>query len=86
VTDCPAAIRAMADQVTASGDYVNHLYLGGQATRSNTDGTLAVDACHLDFTGLTDDTRHPNPGPQIGMLTLAQQRGQGHLIVAYRPC
>jgi hypothetical protein len=76
----------MAGKVTAAGDYVNNLYLSGQAAQSNPDGTLSVDACHLDFSGLTDDTPHPNPGPQIGMLTLAQQRGQGHLIVEYRAC
>jgi hypothetical protein len=86
--DCPAAISVMASKVTpgAAGDYVNHLYLPGQATRPNPDGTLSVDACHLDFTGLTDDTPHANPGPQIGMLTLAQQRGQGRLIVGYSCC
>ncbi|MET8845804.1 hypothetical protein [Amycolatopsis sp. NPDC004625] len=84
--DCPAAIRAMASEVTAPGDYVNNLYLPGQAARSNPDGTLSVDACHLDFSGLTDDTPHPNPGPQIGILTLAQQRGQGNLIVSYAGC
>ncbi|WP_233225518.1 hypothetical protein [Amycolatopsis sp. CA-126428] len=86
VPDCPAAIRAMAAEVTAAGDYVNNLSLSGQASQSNPDGTLSVDACHLDFSGLTDDTPHTNPGPQIGRLTLAQQRGQGHLIVNYRPC
>ncbi|MFJ7215437.1 hypothetical protein [Amycolatopsis sp. NPDC098790] len=86
VPDCPAAIRAMAAEVTAAGDYVNNLSLPGQATQPNPDGTLFVDACHLDFSGLTDDTPHANPGPQIGRLTLAQQRGQGHLVVAYQPC
>ncbi|MFI5592944.1 hypothetical protein ACIA5G_48390 [Amycolatopsis sp. NPDC051758] len=86
--DCPAAVAVMASKVEsgAAGDYVNHLYLPGQATQSNPDGTLSVDACHLEFGGLLDDTPHPNPGPQIGMLTLSQQRGQGHLIVGYRPC
>lgn len=86
VPDCPAAIRSMAAEVTAAGDYVNTLYLPGQATQSGPDGTLSVDACHLDFSGLTDDTPRANPGPQLGYLTLAQQRGQGHLIVGYRPC
>jgi hypothetical protein len=86
VPDCPAAIRAMAAEVTTAGDYVNNLSLPGQASQSNPDGTLSVDACHLDFSGLTDDTPHASPGPQIGRLTLAQQRGQGHLIVGYRPC
>ncbi len=86
VPDCPAAIRAMAAEVTAAGDYVNNLTLSGQASQSNPDGTLSVDACHLDFTGLTDDTPHANPGPQLGRLTLAQQRGQGQLIVDYRSC
>ncbi len=86
VLDCPAAIRAMADEVTARGDYVNNLSLPGQATTSNPDGTLSVDACHLDFGGLTDDTPHANPGPQIGALTLRQQQGQGHLIIGYRRC
>ncbi len=76
----------MAAEVTAAGDYVNNLYLAGQASRSNPDGTLSVDACHLDFSGMTDDTPHANPGPQIGMLTLAQQRAQGHLIVNCRDC
>jgi hypothetical protein len=86
VPDCPAAIRAMAAEVTAAGDYVNNLYLSGQASRPNSDGTLSVDACHLDFSGMTDDTPHASPGPQIGRLTLAQQRRQGNLIVGYRSC
>lgn len=84
--DCPTAIRVMASKVTAAADYVNNLYLPGQAAQSNPDGTLSVDACHLDFSGLTDDTPHVNPGPQIGMLTLAQQHGQGHRIVGYQGC
>ncbi|WP_203612470.1 hypothetical protein [Amycolatopsis sp. SID8362] len=75
VPDCPAALRVMAGEVTARGDYVNSLSLPGQATTSN--GTLSVDACQLDFSGLTDDTPHANPGPHIGVLTLAQQQGQG---------
>lgn len=86
VPDCPAAIRSMAAEVTAAGDYVNNLYLPGQASQPKPDGTLSVDACHLDFSGLTDDTPHATPGPQIGRLTLAQQRGQGQLIVGYRSC
>ncbi|MEV6826165.1 hypothetical protein [Amycolatopsis sp. NPDC051102] len=86
VPDCPAAIQAMADEVTARGDYVNNLSVPGQATTSNPDGTLSVDACHLDFGGLADDAPHTNPGPQIGVLTLSQQQGQGHLIVSYRRC
>jgi hypothetical protein len=76
----------MAAEVTAAGDYVNNLYLSGQASQSNPDGTLSVDACHLDFSGIADDIPHANPGPQIGRLTLAQQRGQGHLIVGHRTC
>ncbi|WP_410617110.1 hypothetical protein [Amycolatopsis sp. lyj-109] len=88
VPDCRAAIRSMAAEVTAAGDYVNNLYLSEQASQSNPDGTMSVDACHLDFRALTDDTPHANPGPQIGRLTLAQPRGQGqgHLIVGYQAC
>jgi hypothetical protein len=86
VADCPAAIRSLARLVSAAGDYVNNLWLPGQATRNGPGGTLVVDACHLTFDRLTDDTPHPNPGPQLGVLTVQQQQGEGHLIVAYQPC
>ncbi|SEO56474.1 hypothetical protein SAMN04489732_101449 [Amycolatopsis saalfeldensis] len=86
VADCPAAIRSLAALVSAAGDYVNNLWLPGQATQDGPGGTLLVDACHLTFDRLTDDTPHPNPGPQLGLLTLQQQQGQGHLIVVYQPC
>lgn len=51
VRDRLAAIRAMASEVTAAGHYVNYVYRSGQATWSNSDGTLSVDACNLDFSG-----------------------------------
>lgn len=40
----------MVGSVTAAGDHVNNLYLPGP------DGTVSVDACHLDFGGLTDNS------------------------------
>lgn len=55
--------------------YVNRLWLPGQATQATQTGqtgTLAVDACQLDFGGLMT-TPGPELGPQIGHLTLAQQ-------------
>jgi hypothetical protein len=36
---------------------------------------LSVDACRLDFSGMTDATALANPGLQIARSTLAQQRG-----------
>lgn len=86
VPDCQAAIRALAGQVTDPADYVNNLWLPGQASQPGPGGTLLVDACHLDFSRLTDDTPNASPGPQIGHLTLTQQLGEGHRITAYRPC
>ena len=86
VPDCPAAIRALAAQVADPADYINNLWLPGSATSPGPSGTLVVDACHLDFSSVVDDTPHPHPGPQIGILTLAQQHGAGHLIIDYRAC
>jgi len=83
--DCPGAIRALADRVTDPGGYVNRLWLPGQATQSGPGGTLIVDACQLDFGGLAS-TSGPDPGPQIGHLTLSQQHGEGQLVASYSHC
>ncbi|MET8848017.1 hypothetical protein [Amycolatopsis sp. NPDC004625] len=83
--DCPGAVRALAARVDDPGAYVNRLWLPGQATQPGPAGTLAVDACQLDFGGLASAPR-PDPGPQIGHLTLTQQHGEGHQVTAYRPC
>jgi hypothetical protein len=84
--DCPAAIRDMAGQVTDPTDYVNNLWLPGQASQPGPGGTLVVDACHLDFSRLTDDTPNASPGPPIGHLTLTQQLGEGHRITGFSGC
>jgi hypothetical protein len=85
--DCSGAVYALGAQVRDRGDYINNLWLPGAATtRGPEPGVQVVDACHLDFSSLTDDNATPNPGPQLGVLTLRQQQGQGNLITAYRPC
>jgi hypothetical protein len=83
--DCPGAVRALAARVTDPNGYVNRLWLPGQTTRPGPAGTLTVDACTLDFRGLTS-TPGPDPGPQLGHLTLTQQHGEGHQSTAYQPC
>ncbi len=85
VADCPAAVRALAAKVIDAHDYANNVWLPGQAVTRGPAGTV-VDACHLTFDALTDDTPHPNAGPQLGRLTLQQQQGEGSLIVAYQRC
>ncbi|SEB28790.1 hypothetical protein SAMN04489727_2151 [Amycolatopsis tolypomycina] len=83
--DCAGAIRALAARVTDPSGYVNRLWLPGQATQPGPASTLTVDACALDFGGLAG-VPGPDPGPQLGHLTLTQQHGEGHRITAYRPC
>jgi hypothetical protein len=83
--DCSGAIRALAARVNDPSGYVNRLWLPGQATQPGPAGTLTVDACTLDFGGLTS-APGPDPGPQIGHLTLTQQHGEGQLITAYLGC
>ncbi|HEY2096297.1 MAG TPA: hypothetical protein VGH72_07535 [Pseudonocardia sp.] len=84
--DCPAAVRALATQVRDPLDYINNLWLPGDATTSGPNATTVVDACRLDFSSITDDTPTSNPGPQLGRLTLQQQHGEGQLIIGYQPC
>lgn len=85
--DCAGAIRALGAQVTDRLDYINNLWLPGAATtRGPSPDVQVVDACHLDFSAILDDTPTATPGPQIGVLTLQQQDGEGSLIVDYRAC
>jgi hypothetical protein len=85
--DCPAAVRALAAQVSDPLDYINNLWLPSDAaTPGPTKDVTVVDACRLDFGSITDDTPTRAPGPQLGRLTLAQQHGEGQLIVGYQPC
>ncbi|HEY3482512.1 MAG TPA: hypothetical protein VG674_31945 [Amycolatopsis sp.] len=88
VPDCPAAAGALARQVTPGRElaYTNDVWLPGNAIgRGPTE--ITVDACRLDFTPtLSDDAGTGAPGPQLGHLTLQQQAGEGHLVVAYAPC
>ncbi|ADJ42199.1 hypothetical protein AMES_0377 [Amycolatopsis mediterranei S699] len=83
--DCPGAIQALAAQVVDPSGYVNHLWLPGRATQPGPAGTLTVDACVLDFGGIAGWSG-PDPGPQIGHLTLTQQHGEGQLITRYTRC
>ncbi|WP_125675494.1 hypothetical protein [Amycolatopsis sp. WAC 04182] len=85
--DCPGAFLALAAEVTNPRDYVTRLSLPGSAVRFEPDNvTSVVDACHLTFGSILDDTPTAAPGPQLGELTLRQQLGQGHLVIGYRPC
>jgi len=81
--DCPGAIAQLHQQVRARGDYANDVFIPGAADRD--DPAHRIDACHLDFgnylTGATQD-----PGPQIGVLTIERQYGNGYLITGYQPC
>jgi len=47
--------------------------------------TSVVDACRLDWNSVVSDNPDTHPGPQLGILTLQQQYGEGHRIVGCQP-
>ncbi|MFI5614671.1 hypothetical protein [Amycolatopsis sp. NPDC051903] len=84
--DCPGAVEALAQQVRDPLDYANNVWVPGEATSQLPDGSTRVDACRLDFGSITDDTPTSDPGPQLGVLTLQQQQGQGQLVTRFERC
>lgn len=86
--DCPGALAVLRTRIQSWSDYVNQLSVPSQPDEMNPPGPgrpFRMDACHLTFTNVVAGGDE-QAGPQIGLLTLVQQRGNGWLVTEYRPC
>lgn len=86
--DCPGALATLRTQIRSWSDYVNQLSVPTQPDELNPPAAgqpFQLDACHLQFTNVIAGGDE-QAGPQIGRLTLLQQRGNGWLVTEYRPC
>ena len=74
--DCPAAVAAVAAEITDRNDYAE-----ADAPSTELADGLRVDACELSWG--TD----PAAGPQFGVLTIGRtETGASFVVTAFEPC
>jgi hypothetical protein len=73
-SDCDAAVRALAAQVTDPARYAD-----AEAPSRTTPDGLVVDACALDWAATP-------AGPQLGHLTITAAAPSRYLVTGFRPC